>query len=187
MATDPVYADLTELYDRFAAADIVRFADETGVLNETGDGQTQVKTAYNGGSVSGTSNEVDAANEAADTVKDALRDAEAEVNGYLQGTYDVPVAGSSDETPRILRRLTCHIAHYNLQEAPTQAARERYEDAKEELKMIARGTIQLGIQVDGDDSPAGGSQSSVHEAQKTFSEGSLDSWKQGGNAFPAKK
>jgi len=185
MPTDPVYADIQELYDRFAAADIVRFADDTGTLAISGDGPEQVKNAYEGNSVSGTSDEVEAANEAAETVKDALRDAEAEVNGYVQSSYDVPLAATADETPRIIRRLTCNIGHYLLQEAPTDAARERFEDARSDLKKISDGTMELGIQVDGEDSPSGGSRASATEGPVTFGESDLDDWRQGDNSFPS--
>jgi len=183
MAQDPVYAGIEELYDRFAAADIVRFADDTGVLDINGDGPGQVKDAFDGQSVSGSQDEVDAANEAAESVKDALRDAEAEINGYLQSSYEVPLASTSGDTPRIIRRLTAHIAHYLLQPNPTETARSRYEDARSDLKKIARGTIELADQVDGDEAPTGGSRASATEGPVTFGGGALDSWRQGGNAF----
>ena len=183
MATSPTYADLSELYDRFGEADIVRFADETGVLEITGDGPSQVQDAYDGNSVSGSSDEVQAAEQAAETIKDALRDAEAEVDGYLQPSYDVPVATDASETPRIVRRITAQIGHYLLQESPTETAENRYEKAVSDLEKIARGMIELGLQVDGSDAPTGGSRASATQETTTFSDGALDSWRQGNNKF----
>jgi len=181
MPTDPTYADLSELYDRFGKADIVRFADESGVLDTTGSGPQELETAYNG---STPSNNVQEANQAAETVKDALRDAEAEVDGYLQSSYDVPVASTPDETPRIIRRITAQIAVYLLQEAPTETDQERYDKAVSDLEKIGRGMIELGLQVDGSDAQTGGSRASATEGSTTFDSGALDSWRQGGNAFP---
>jgi len=125
MPTSPVYATLEDLFSRFTEADITRMADETGVLELQGDGPEQLKDAYDGNTVSGTSSEQQAAAEAASSVKEALRDAESEVNGRLQGTYDVPVATQASNVPRIVERITADIALYRLEEHdPRQATQD---------------------------------------------------------------
>jgi phage gp36-like protein len=177
MPLDSTYASIDDLYDRYAAADIVRYADAKAALDPTGSGPDQLKEAASGDATSG------AAQQAADTVIDALADAEAEVNGYLQSSYDVPVASQPDETPRIIRRITCDIAHYRLQADPTQTASDRYDRAVSDLEKIAKGMIQLGLQADGDDAPAGGTRASAREGANHFTDGALDDWARGGNTF----
>jgi len=184
MPTDPVYATLEDLFSRFTEAGITRMADETGVLELRGDGPGQLKDAYDGNAVSGTSSEEQAAAEAAGSVKEALRDAESEVNGRLQSAYDVPVATQASDVPRILERITADIALYRLEEHdPRQATQDRYDRAREDLKALSRGSMQLGLEEDGDARDQGGSRAAATEGPTTFTDSTLDSWRQGGNQF----
>lgn len=72
----------------------------------------------------------------------ALRDAAAEIDGYLAARYRLPVT----DTPRLLSLLCTDIARYRLQKGvSTDQARERYEDAVVKLRGIAKGEINLPL------------------------------------------
>lgn len=96
---------------------------------------------------------VQAALEAAPAAQRGLSDADAEIDGYLAGRYALPLA----TVPPVLERLACDIARYRLHErAPTEAVRQRYEDAVRVLEQIARGTVTLGLPVAQTPAPAVG-------------------------------
>lgn len=77
-----------------------------------------------------------------DTVaQTALDDAEAEVDGYLGGRYELPL----ESPPRILSRITTDIARYHLHDGvPPDHVNKRYEDAVKFLQKIAEGKVSLG-------------------------------------------
>lgn len=85
----------------------------------------------------------------------ALADASAEIDGYLQGRYTLPLA----KPPQHLTLLACDIAMYRLQVlrplGDIEDARERYEDALRYLRQVARGEVQLGLSEDGVAAPQG--------------------------------
>ncbi len=73
---------------------------------------------------------------------DKLTDANAEVDGYLQGRYNLPFTS----VPEVLRRIGCDIARYHLyDDRPTEAVAQRYKDAIAFLKMVAKGEARLGV------------------------------------------
>ncbi|MGR3484064.1 MAG: gp436 family protein [Paracoccaceae bacterium] len=77
------------------------------------------------------------------TVDGALSDASAEIDGYLSTRYDLPLGG----TPRVLRRPCIDIATYILANSHARMSttiENRYKEALDLLKMIARGTAGLG-------------------------------------------
>lgn len=78
-----------------------------------------------------------------DTVLDrALADADAEIDGFLQARYSLPLS----HVPALIVRIACIIARYNLYEdMATDEVRRRYEDATRMLKSISRGEINLGV------------------------------------------
>jgi phage gp36-like protein len=79
----------------------------------------------------------------------ALADASAEIDGYLDDRYLVPVF----PVPTIINKRCCDIARYNLLgDACTEDARNRYTDAIKYLGNIVNGTISL----DGVTSKVGG-------------------------------
>jgi phage gp36-like protein len=83
----------------------------------------------------------------------ALADANAEVDLYL-ARYNPPLPS----VPPMLIVLACDIARYRLyDDAPTDAVRQRYEDAVAKLRDIAAGKIDLG-QADGTPQPLGAPQ-----------------------------
>lgn len=75
----------------------------------------------------------------------ALGDAAAEIDGYLQGRYPLPLP----QVPEVLKLLACDIAMYRLQALrpmnSLEDARKRYEDAVAFLRRASRGEVQLGL------------------------------------------
>lgn len=70
----------------------------------------------------------------------ALSDAQAEIDGYLAGRYQLPLA----TVPEILVRLNCDMARYYLHaEGATETVRDRYTDAVRLLRAIGSGDVKL--------------------------------------------
>jgi phage gp36-like protein len=78
----------------------------------------------------------------------ALADASAEIDGYLDGRFALPL----NDVPTVLNRLACDVAMYRLQSLrplhDMADARKRYEDAVELLVRVARGEVTLGLTAD---------------------------------------
>lgn len=73
-------------------------------------------------------------------VNRALADADAEIDSYLAGAYQVPLT----PVPTTIRRLACAIARYHLLgDAATETARRDYEDARAFLRDVQAGRAQL--------------------------------------------
>lgn len=71
----------------------------------------------------------------------AIADAGAEIDGYLAGRYQLPLATA----PSILALYCGDIARYRLyDDAARDEVRKRYDDAIEFLKLVAKGTVRLG-------------------------------------------
>jgi phage gp36-like protein len=83
----------------------------------------------------------------------ALNDAAAEIDGYLQSRFALPLV----DPPAMLSRLTCDIAMYRLQSLrplhDLADARKRYEDAVALLVRVARGEVTLGLAPDNLEAP----------------------------------
>jgi len=81
-------------------------------------------------------------------LQQALADASAEIDGYLESRFTLPLSGA----PAVLARLTCDIAMYRLQALrplhDLAEARRRYEDAVAVLVRVADGTLTLGLAPD---------------------------------------
>jgi len=120
-----------------------------------------------------------AVNEA--VLQQALNDASAEIDGYLEGRFALPLG----DPPAVLARIACDIAIYRLQSLrplhDLADARTRYEDAAELLVRVARGELTLGLATDNVEPPqaggavvteAGGDLSGVLPA-RVFNRGSL--------------
>ena len=80
----------------------------------------------------------------AGAVTKALADASAEIDGYLVGRYNLPLAAA----PAILTGLAVDIALYkgSVSTTQTEEKRQRYEDAVRYLTKVAEGKISLGIE-----------------------------------------
>jgi phage gp36-like protein len=81
-------------------------------------------------------------------IDQALADASAEIDGYLDGRFALPLT----DAPALLDRLACDVAMYRLQSLrplhDMADARKRYEDAIEPLVRVARGEVTLGLTPD---------------------------------------
>jgi phage gp36-like protein len=115
------------------------------------------------------------------TLQQALSDASAEIDGYLESRFALPL----NDPPAVLQRLACDIAMYRLQSLrplhDVADARKRYEDAVELLVRVAHGEVTLGLAADNAE-PAAAGGSVVTQAggdaggalpQRIFDRGSL--------------
>ncbi len=76
------------------------------------------------------------------TLQRALDDADAEVSAYLAARYPLPLAA----VPPLLRNLTCDVARYRLwRHAASDEVRQRYDDARRLLELLANGRVSLGL------------------------------------------
>ncbi|MDD2870089.1 phage protein Gp36 family protein [Neomegalonema sp.] len=99
----------------------------------------------------------DAAEIRTEALERALEDAAAEIDGYLEGRYRLPLAAP----PPSLKLLACDIAIYRLltlrQIDVMEDQRKRYEDVLRFLRSLAKGEINLGLAQSGETvEPAGG-------------------------------
>ncbi|MHB1183393.1 MAG: gp436 family protein [Desulfobulbia bacterium] len=76
-----------------------------------------------------------------DTVLDQARaDADAEIDGYLAGRYQLPLA----EVPPSLVRVACEITRYHLyDDAVTDNVKDRYDNAVRFLRALAKGDVTM--------------------------------------------
>lgn len=110
------YALLDDLNDRFGEREIVQLADRDG------DGEPDE-----------------------DVISDALADADALIDSYLEKRYTLPL----DPVPATMLRVACVLARYFLyKDAPSDKVRTDYEDAIAWLKDVAKGIVQLGVTQD---------------------------------------
>ncbi len=74
----------------------------------------------------------------------AIADASAEIDSYLQGRYSLPLTISVPN----LTRICCDIARYYLFETKvTEQVQSRYDAVSRYLVQVAKGAIKLGIEV----------------------------------------
>jgi phage gp36-like protein len=104
----------------------------------------------------------DRVNMPATTIDDALVDAaiahaEAEINMYLEGRYQLPLAKGSV----MLTRIACDLAWYNLhtQVDEDHPAAQAYKRRKAQLDGVA--ARKLGLGLDEDDAPVPTSKNTV--------------------------
>ena len=73
----------------------------------------------------------------------AIADASAEIDSYLQGRYSLPL---TMPVPN-LTRICCDIARYYLFETKvTEQVQNRYDAVSRYLVQVAKGAIKLGIE-----------------------------------------
>ncbi|MDF0377693.1 DUF1320 domain-containing protein [Methylophilus sp. YYY-1] len=80
----------------------------------------------------------------ASVLSGGLTAADNEINVYLAGRYDLPLAS----TPTIVRDFACDIARYRLcssEVTETKEIRDRYKDAVAFFTKVSRGEISLGL------------------------------------------
>ncbi|HYB92396.1 MAG TPA: DUF1320 domain-containing protein [Candidatus Binataceae bacterium] len=106
-------------------------------------------------------------------LQQALSDASAEIDGYLEGRFALPLA----DPPAVLNRLATDIAMYRLQVLrplhDLEDARRRYDDAIAMLGKVASGELTLGLAADNHEPPVAGAAEAVEGPGRVFSRGSL--------------
>lgn len=113
------YATQQNLIDRFGETEILQLTDKDG--DEV----------------------IDAA-----VISQAIDDADAIIDGYLQSRYTLPL----QSVPKNLVTYACDIARYRLyDDRATEQVTTRYKDALAFLRSISKGDITLGL--DGDSEP----------------------------------
>jgi len=77
-----------------------------------------------------------------DVLAQAIKDACAEMDGYLSTRYKLPLV----EQPQVLKPLACNITRYLLHdEQATELVVKRYDAAIKSLVNISKGIISLGL------------------------------------------
>lgn len=107
-------------------------------------------------------------------ITQALDDASAEIDGYIEGRFTLPLL----DPPAVLNRLTTDIAMYRLQSLrplhDLADARQRYEDAIAMLSKVAAGELTLGLSADGLEPPvAEAAVETVQAPERVFNRGNL--------------
>lgn len=92
----------------------------------------------------------------------ALDDASAEIDGYLQSRYTLPLA----TVPAALARVCADIARYRLyDDHASEQIRDRYRDAIRWLEGVSRGNVSLGLADDGSAPTSGGTANVVADGR----------------------
>ena len=107
-------------------------------------------------------------------ITQALADASAEIDGYIEGRFTLPLT----DPPAVLNRLTTDIAMYRLQSLrplhDLEDARKRYEDAVAMLTKVAAGELTLGLSADNQEPPlAEGQWKQCRAPDRVFNRGKL--------------
>jgi len=127
----------------------------------------------------GPPNSSDPADIDTDTLTQAFEDAQDEVDAYLNGAYDLPIA--ADDIPGSLEMHACNLAYFYLHDAPTDQAEARYKRAISFLEDVQEGTRSLGIDDEGETPNDGGgveSAGSTPAHQKHYGDDTTSTWKQ---------
>jgi phage gp36-like protein len=102
------------------------------------------------------------------SLQQALDDASAEIDGYLEGRFALPLL----DPPAVLNRLASDVAMYRLQALrplhDIADARKRYEDAVAFLLEVARGTVTLGLAADNAEPPTAPDAAAVNGPPRIF-------------------
>ena len=106
-------------------------------------------------------------------ITQALDDASAEIDGYIEGRFTLPL----NDPPAVLNRLATDIAMYRMQSLrplhDLEDARKRYEDAVAMLEKVAAGELTLGLSVDGKEPPIAGQVETVEGPKRVFNRDKL--------------
>lgn len=106
-------------------------------------------------------------------ITQALTDASAEIDGYIEGRFTLPLA----DPPAVLNRLATDIAMYRMQSLrplhDLEDARKRYDDAVAVLSKVAAGELTLGLAADGKEPPLAASVETVQGPDRVFNRGNL--------------
>ena len=101
-------------------------------------------------------------------ITQALADASAEIDGYIEGRFALPLT----DPPAVLNRLATDIAMYRLQSLrplhDLEDARKRYEDVISMLEKVAAGELTLGLSSDNLEPPLAEGVESVEGPHRVF-------------------
>jgi phage gp36-like protein len=104
-------------------------------------------------------------------VQRALDDAVAEIDGYLAGLYTLPLTA----VPATLRRVAVDLARYHLGGVATDGVEaKRYDDAIKFLRLVAAGSVRLGVDATGSEPPAAGNTVEIVTGSKVFARETYD-------------
>lgn len=102
------------------------------------------------------------------SLQQALDDASAEIDGYIEGRFTLPLL----DPPAVLNRLATDIAMYRLQALrplhDLADARRRYDDATALLAKVAAGALTLGLALDGKEPPVAAEAETVEGPRRVF-------------------
>jgi phage gp36-like protein len=102
-------------------------------------------------------------------ITQALADASAEIDGYIEGRFTLPLA----DPPAVLNRLATDIAMYRMQSLrplhDLEDARKRYDDAVAMLSKVASGDLTLGLSADNQEPPTAEIEENVEGPRRIFS------------------
>lgn len=108
-----------------------------------------------------------------DALTQALADASAEIDSYLEARFTLPLG----DPPQVLNRLASDIAMYRLQALrplhDLADARRRYDDAIAMLTKVSAGELTLGLAADNAEPPVAGAAEEVTGSRRVFSRGRL--------------
>lgn len=86
----------------------------------------------------------------ADVAGKALADADAVIDMYLAGRYTLPLTS----VPRVLVNIACDLARaYLYEDRITEQVQKRQDAAMKLLEQLRDGKLQLGLDINGGDSP----------------------------------
>ena len=106
-----------------------------------------------------------------DNVNQAIKKADAEVDGYCATKYSVPFV----VVPPIVNMLSTEISIYYLYKRRTipEEVAKSYDKAISRLRDIARGTLSLGVDPPPAASTSGGAESNKSVNDRVFTRGSM--------------
>lgn len=104
-------------------------------------------------------------------VTQAIATADAEIDGYCAGRYNVPFS----PVPAVIKGLSVEIAVYYLYKRRTVPERieKAYDKAIARLKDISRGLLTLGVIPEPIPAPAGSGSFSVTDNERVFTRNTL--------------
>ncbi|HEY6394494.1 MAG TPA: DUF1320 domain-containing protein [Candidatus Binataceae bacterium] len=106
-------------------------------------------------------------------LQQAIDDASAEIDGYLEGRFSLPLG----DPPAVLNRVSTDIAMYRLQVLrplhDLEDARKRYDDAVAMLAKVAAGELTLGLAADNQEPPTARAAEAHRGPARIFSRHSL--------------
>ncbi|MGH7814666.1 MAG: gp436 family protein [Candidatus Binataceae bacterium] len=109
-------------------------------------------------------------------IDQALADASAEIDGYLEGRFALPLT----DPPAVLSRLATDIAMYRLQSLrplhDLADARRRYDDAIAMLGKAAAGELTLGLAADNAEPPIAADAETAAGPRRIFTRRKLRSY-----------